>query len=604
MSAAKTDHLARSNPYGSARSILTAAVLLAIVAVVAGCASAPSQPQSTPDTVPETTSDLSALLAQAGAATPARGSQLYLDAAWQYFELGDLEAAQSTAALVDNSFLSGADITRRQLLAAEFAIARGDSAEADRLLADLVLTADTQPSTAARVCAIAGDFICAANRLIDSAAGDPAKNNLIWRYLGLAPGLSVASQSEQLAGDKRGWWQLKLAVLQSRSIAERQQAVAFWRRSWPEHPAARLVPDDLQAALSAPSSVRHLGLLLPLSGPLAGAGEAVRDGVVAGYLREQTDSQVRVSFYDTQSAPLPILYEQALSDGVDFLIGPLRKELVAQFSELNPQLPVLALNYLDQSAPAAQTLTQLGLAIEDEATSITRTLEATGINSLLVFHNYEDWSLRARRQLSENWSGRLTVQPFTDIRTITEAVGNAMDVEASQNRHDELNKILREELEFLPRARQDIQAIVALVDNVEANALVPALQFHFADQLPVYASSQVVRGARRTQLTELSGFKVSELPWYLNNDRLFLEMQQPFALTGNRFSALYALGADALRIAMLLNTLQRDNTTVMLGSTGALALHSDGRFHRELSWAVIRNGQITPAEPARVQAGD
>ena len=90
----------------------------------------------------------------------------------------------------------------------------------------------------------------------------------------------------------------------------------------------------------------------------------------------------------------------------------------------------------------------------------------------------------------------LTVQPFTDLRTITESVGTAMHVAGSQSRRDELARLLGEELEFLPRAREDVDAVVALIDNTEANALVPALRFHFASDLPVYASSQTTRAVR------------------------------------------------------------------------------------------------------------
>ena len=43
------------------------------------------------------------------------------------------------------------------------------------------------------------------------------------------------------------------------------------------------------------------------------------------------------------------------------------------------------------------------------------------VTRALLFHNYDDWSLRARRSLTEDAAGSdlaLTVQPFTDVRTI------------------------------------------------------------------------------------------------------------------------------------------------------------------------------------------
>lgn len=570
---------------------------LAIALLLGACASTSGPTSQLPDTEQTSADGTEALLRQASQAPPDQAAALYLRAAWAFFDEGDLPAASNAIAAVDSTRLSVADLNRRQLLLAELAIARGDDAEADRLLASLEFdTANAQ--TASRICAAQRDFICAANQLIAASAEDHSRNDMIWRYMGLAPGTSVAAQSREQQGVARGWWQLKLAMLKSHSQDERQRALTFWREAWPEHPASMTLPRSLEATLSGAKPPANIGLLLPLSGPLGRAGDAVRNGVISAYLEQRELSEVAVSFYDTEATPLPLLYEQALNDGVEVLIGPLRKDRVAEINNLNPQIPVLALNYLDQEDTAAPGLLQLGLAIEDESTSIVQALAAIEVDSLLVFHNFEDWSLRARRQLTALWSDRITVQAFTDVRTITEAVGSAMDVGDSNQRHEALDKLFREDLEFLPRARQDIGAVVALVDNVEANALVPALQFHFADHLPVFACSQVVRGARRDQLMELDGFNVSELPWFLNDDPLFQAMNEPFGLTGNRFASLSALGIDALRVALMFNLLERDNTSVMLGSTGVLALHDDGRFHRDLSLGVVRSGRVNRAAEA------
>jgi hypothetical protein len=576
------------------RRILTVALSVAIALSLSGCESVPVSPASGKEkSSPVSGSSVQDLLTQAVAAPPARAASLYLAAAWAQFQQGDLKAAEKTRELVNQQILNPADRNSYQLLSAELAIARGDSEAAERWLAAMQFAADPDP---ARSCAARGNFICAANQLILSAGDDPTDNNLIWRYMGLAPGLLVAAQTQSPQSVQRGWWQLKQATLQSLSIAETRKAVDFWRQAWPQHPASRQLPSALRALIDGNWHPRHLGVVLPLSGPLARAGQAVRDGFVVTYLHGGDQDGVLMTFYDSESTPLPQLYETLLADGVDLVIGPLRKERVAQFNALDPEIPVLALNYLDLdpglTPDVSAELFQLGLAIEDEAATMISELEALEVESLLVFHNYEDWSLRARRQLSDNWQGRITVQSFTDIRTITEAVGTAMEVDQSLAREQALTDLLGEEIEFLPRARQDIDAVVALVDNVEANALVPALQFHFADGLPVYASSQVVRGARREQLQELNGFQVSELPFYLGKDPLFEVMQEPFALQGNRFSSLHALGIDAFRISMMLGALERNNTSIMIGSTGVLSLADDGSFHRQLGWSVISNGQV------------
>jgi len=586
--------------------ILTVAVTVAISLMLTGCESAPVKPTTTNTTLDyaASTASVADLLALAEGAPAAEASALYLQAAWAQFDQGDLDQAESTSLLISENLLDTTNHSRYQLLAAELALARGDTDSADRWLAALDFTEPTGPRADARTCAARGDYICAANQLIVSADGNPADNNLIWRYLGLAPGLEVAGEAQARQGEQRGWWQLKQATLQSRTLEERRNAVSFWQQAWPQHPASIELPTRLAASLENIRKPAHVGLVLPLSGPLARAGQAVRDGFVVAYLQQGNSPDVpTVSFYDSETMPLPQLYEQLLVDGVDLIVGPLRKELVAELNALTPELPVLALNYLDTSPDESSSILQLGLAIEDEAASIVHELNDRSIESVLVFHNYEDWSLRARRALTEDWQGRITVQPFTNVRTITEAVGAAMDVGQSLQRRDAMAAALGEELEFLPRARSDIEAVVALVNNVEANALVPALQFHFADQLPVFACSQVVRGARRDQLLELDGFQVSELPFYISADPLFLAMNQTFALDGNRFSSLDALGVDAYRVSQMHAALDRDNTSIMIGSTGVLSLGTDGRFRRELEWSVIDDGQVLARKSGKPPTG-
>ena len=417
------------------------------------------------------------------------------------------------------------------------------------------------------------------------------ENDSIWSYLGQAPGLMAAQQAELSSGVEQGWWALKASMLQSFSIADQRRRLTTWRSRWPRHPASVMPPQALQEMDSELWQPQKVGLLLPLSGPLARAGRGVRDGFVSAYLHS-ADAPFEVALYDTATESVANLYERALLDDVDLLIGPLSKEGVATLNDLNPEVPALALNYLDTTAVPAANLLQLGLAIEDEADTMVARLLEDGAERLLVVHNYDDWSQRAVRRLSANWPFAVTTQPFTDVRTITESVGRAMQVEASQERRDELGSLLGFQPEFLPRARQDLDAVVALVNTVEANALVPALRFHFAQALPVYASSQSVRGAQPEQLRELSGFRVSELPWYLFSDPLYQDMDGTFVLRGNPLSSLYALGVDAFRVSDRLPSLARGRANQLLGSTGVLSVDNSGRFVRELAWGVISRGQV------------
>ena len=81
------------------------------------------------------------------------------------------------------------------------------------------------------------------------------------------------------------------------------------------------------------------------------------------------------------------------------LIGPLDKTRVEQFNLLPRSIPALVLNYLPPTTAPTPSLLQLGLAVEDEALAIGRRLAGEGHERIVVLHNEQGWSLRARDAL-------------------------------------------------------------------------------------------------------------------------------------------------------------------------------------------------------------
>ena len=168
-----------------------------------------------------------------------------------------------------------------------------------------------------------------------------------------------------------------------------------------------------------------------------------------------------------------------------------------------------------------------------------------------------------------------------------------MQVAASESRKNDIARIIGHPLEFLPRARGDLDGVVAFTDHVEARALVPALKFHFADQLPVYATSQVARG---NSLKSLAGFEITEMPIFVKPTEAQKAIVDAFALRDTSLGELYALGFDAYRLATWLPILDANSQVAVPAATGYLWLEEGGRFRRELSISRINaDGQITPA---------
>lgn len=377
------------------------------------------------------------------------------------------------------------------------------------------------------------------------------------------------------------WWLLQEQIRQAQSATTQIAAWEAWRARYPSHPAALAPPRALAAY--ADYSIPDIGILLPLSGQFAAAGAAVRDGLIAARLADPTGTAVAVRFYDTAASSLPALWEQAERDGIDAFVGPLLKQTANEFADLTRAAvqPRLVLNYLDNlsDAPSPGSPFQFGIAIEDEAASLVMHLSAAHQRNVLVVHGPHRWAQRAYDTLNANWPETLVSARFSDPKELTQAVGKAMLVSASEQRKRALADVLGEQPEFLPRARRDIDAVVAITSQLESQALVPALRFHFADKLPVYSTSQAMRGPQRAQLRT---FKATEMPLLRDDGAVYAATVEAFGMRNSPYAELYALGFDAFALATWLPLLEPTSNLNVNAASGRLWLESGGRFRRHL----------------------
>ena len=466
-------------------------------------------------------------------------------------------------------------------------------ADAQAALAQISDFSSADFALLAQICKAQENFQCTADALIQQSilAGFDAADlpedihEQIWGALSRAPtGPQVFTHRYHLA-----WWQLQQSVRESGSLTAQIRAWQDWKDNNPSHPAALRPPLSLTQLdnYRAP----NIAVLLPLSGRLGGAGRAVQDGIVAGYLDDEAETKIK--FYDTELTPLGQLLEQALTEGADVVVGPLRKDRAQSFSELAAmaEVPNLVLNYLDNDAPTDTDSAQyqFGIAIEDEAISLAQHVLLAGYSKVALVHGQDPWAIRARDAYLDTWHYPVTPASFDEVKNLTAAVGAAMQISQSEERRQEIANIIGAPVEFLPRARQDLEAIVAFTNNVESRALIPALRFHFGDHLPVYTTSQATR---RGDAEALAGFYLSDMPLFVEQQK-FQSLHDTFALTSNPLVELYALGFDAYRVATWLPVLTPRSQITTNGASGYIWLDQGGVFRRELGLGVIAdNGDI------------
>jgi len=448
------------------------------------------------------------------------------------------------------------------------------------------------------ICSARADHACAADGFIQASIAlgyqhpdlPEDLHEKIWEELSLSDTGPQAFTHRY----HHAWWLLQQEVRNAGSLSQQRDVWEAWQRRYPSHPASLTPP----LALAALQNYRlpRVAVILPLSGRFARAGQAVRDGFVAAYLAEGGNPPA-VDFIDSNGVDVAQVWEEALAVDAEVIVGPLLKPEVARYAQITEHATQLrlALNYLDepntephpsqakQNTPQPSSnspLYQFGIAIEDEARSLADAVLSAGHEKLLVVRSADRWAQRANKAFADAWPHPRADARFEDAKALTEAVGRAMQVEASDTRMRRIANILGQPLEFLPRARSDLDGVVAFVSAAEAKALRPALRFHFANDLPVYTTSQAARGDAQTSI---AGFNLTEMPMIADPDTDLKQLVDAFNLAASTTTDLYALGFDAYRLASWLPAAAKGVPLSINGASGLITQQTPGVWRRALN---------------------
>lgn len=352
------------------------------------------------------------------------------------------------------------------------------------------------------------------------------------------------------------------------------------------------------AALS--DQPRQIALLLPLTGPHAQAALAIREGFFASYY-DQAGIKPVIKIYDTnKEKEVRQLYDLALSEGADFVVGPLSKEDVLRLSQHRLKTPVLALNrHPDVRAP--KHFAQFSLAPETEAEQIAHKAFQHGHRSASIIVPDNAWGKRTAAAFATQWQqqgGRLKQTVYVDPKQEQAgAVRKLLGIDESQQRANKLNDILREKVDFQARRQQDIDMIFMAGPPDQARQLKPLFDFYYAEQVPVYATSSIYSGQHNSHRDkDMNGVVFCDMPWLLESaqhskvSRLLAQQNtEQSTEQSTEYSRLFAMGIDAYQITGRFKQMQNPRAHYA-GATGQLSLRGDNQLHRTLAWAKINNG--------------
>ena len=538
--------------------------------------------------------------------------ELLLLAARQWRAAGDYDALARTMDKIPAPF-DEHSLDVWAPLAAEVALYRNEPAVALEHLALLPdpLPPDLVPSVfnlRSNAQFLLGDATAAVRTLIGRerwlSTEEEITNNqrLIWRGLRESAlrgvKLTVPDDADPILG---GWLELGQAAASSggNPLALKSELLA-WRRTHANHPANRaLVEEILSFARSQMDFPQQVALMLPLAGRLQNSATAVRDGFLASYF-EHTEQQERpdVRVYDTTGS-VALAYQRAIDEGADFVVGPLAKGEVAALAEYaTGSVTILALNNLPADVPAPANFFQFGLTPEDEASQAAERALLDGYQSGIALVPNSDWGMRLLRSFSDSLQSRggalLAYRLYeTSVADFSSPIRELLLLDESRQRHAVLQSVLEAEIVFQPRRRQDAQFVFLATNASTARLIRPQLRFHFARDLPVYATSAAYEPDKSAN-HDLNGIMFADMPWALAPDATAQQIRETLERYWPRrtrsLTRLYALGFDAYRLVPLLHNQADPLRQPVQGATGILTTDPQRRLHRSLVWAQFAQG--------------
>ena len=442
----------------------------------------------------------------------------------------------------------------------------------------------------------------------------------------------MALNSQTVDTNLKGWLELAMIYSPGKALDHQLENLSQWRNRWSDHPARQFLPDNLNTlSPEAISHPRKIALLLPTSGPLATAGKSVRDGFMAAYYsaiadHSGSDSQhtPEILFFDTHKADILKLAESARNAGAELIIGPLDKGNVIRLKQSPPEgVTILALNYADTNyvdsnyADISQPddtgrfgFYQFGLSTEDEAKLAAQRGILDGHRRVLIFKSNASWSQRAVESFMAEWKklgGEVAgISQFNSQSEYSKLAGEALLVDKSQQRARQISRLLREQIGFEPRRRQDVDMIFMAASPEEARQIKPAIAYQYAGDIPAYATSNAYSGqTSQSRDQDLNFLRVPVMQWYIPGQRSPLKQSitDTWPTARGQYGSLFALGADSYNLHPRLQQLRSLSGSRIVGLTGWLSINEQGRVSRELSWQIFRNGQLRPL-PIPVQNTD
>lgn len=388
----------------------------------------------------------------------------------------------------------------------------------------------------------------------------------------------IDMRGESLNTTMQGWIDLALAL---QAPGGKQAALNSWRLAYPDLIVAESLLNELDqpqstdvgnAAVATTGSELQgpIALILPFAvEDFYPAADAIERGFVAAQAQAKGDDDIRIYATNGQPNEIAGIYQQALSEGAKYVVGPLTRNEVSALAATPLTVPTLALNEPEAgNADANAQLHALGLSVEAEAAQIADIARSYGMQTAVIVASDNPLGSHMANAFSEAWRRE----------------GGQVKLQVVIARMSDLEDIKSQ------ISAQPADMIFIAANNSEARAIRPFLDI----ATPTFALSHIYSGLPHDPLDQpLLAVRFVDMPWLLNpDDPAFSAYKNAAAdLPPGKMQRWFALGVDAY--AVLQNLVRQPNQSFSLdGLTGSINASSNGSIKRELAIGSFGNNGI------------
>ena len=465
-------------------------------------------------------------------------------------------------------------------------------------------------------------------------------NDLLLNQLAMLPAETL--QAPQSTPYKAGWYDLAYTYQRYQVRPNKMKtSVEAWRIAYSDHYLLSHMPSQvINLPEFSPYNPEQIAILLPLSGRLQGAGQAVQYGISKAFYQQQKNKKEgeispKLHFIDTVGSTDKEIASKMKSLNIDFIIGPLMKHEIEGLLPLIESTPTLILNAFPELAENQKedkdeinikgdedgeivvnksVHFSFTLSPEDEAAQAATFMQLNGHKNPLILAPNNDYGKRVAAAFNEQWnkshngkqnSKYVEVHYFKNKGQFAHFVDKALKTNESKQRINQMIAVTRDKLEYEVRSRRDIDAIYVVSKRNELILLKPFISIAispFAKEIPLYANSRShAQDKLHTQDKELVDLHFSDNTFLLNDNLTLTPASKRLLKNKNNSTMrLMGLGYDSYQLIYQVEQMKYIKNYSYKGYLGKLTIDPNNKIQIQLGWATYsKEGKlievITPA---------